>query len=186
MQGERGSTRARREQEKKKKKKYNRRIKGREIEVYLLDLSVPKLVVPLVTAVNGFILRGEGHGADVHELAQRVIEGETMDARPEGHDHVDGGAVHAVARGHHLRAGLQDVRGSGLDVVPSGLLENTEDGAGGHVAVDVGGPIQGVEGAAEAATEFGRNYDRVLLFFGYEKGTSTGFLRVAGQRDSGQ
>ena len=64
---------------------------GRVFELFhgFLDLGVPQLVVAFVAAVDGLGHGRESDGAHVHELANRVVEGE---------------AVHAVHEGdHHLR-----------------------------------------------------------------------------------
>ena len=66
-----------------------------------------------------------------------------MHALAQGQHHLRAGAVHRVARGHQRRPRLQRVINSHLIHVRA--LVDAENGANGHVAVDVGGAVERVK-----------------------------------------
>mmetsp|Transcript_48082 Transcript_48082/g.115568 ORF Transcript_48082/g.115568 Transcript_48082/m.115568 type:complete len:267 (-) Transcript_48082:327-1127(-) len=133
------------------------------------DGEVPVGRVALVARVDLLATaNGELHvGVGVDELSKRGVEGEALDAATfEADDQLRRRAVHAVACRHDIVARAQDVR-RGADAGRR-LLIHGEDGAGAHVAVDVGRAVQRVEGDAEAAGLLDRHDDRLLVLLADE------------------
>eukprot|EP00968_Pinguiococcus_pyrenoidosus_P014315 scaffold1307_cov200-Pinguiococcus_pyrenoidosus.AAC.4 len=127
-------------------------------------LLVPERAVSLVHAVDSLGLVRDAHlSARVHELAEARIQREAVDAAVgEGAHELRGGTIHAVARAHDVRALLQDVDLRRHGVHGRLALPHREDGAGRHVAVDVGRAIQRVKGHDEATRAL-RGDDHWLL-----------------------
>lgn len=116
----------------------------------LLDLRVPGEVVSLIDAVNSLALGGERHvHSSENKLTDTGVKGVSLHAMPVGDHQLGSGAVAAVASANHLSAWPEDIvdRGRALRL----LLPHREDGAGGYVAVYIGGAVEGIEGHAELA-----------------------------------
>mmetsp|Transcript_17531 Transcript_17531/g.44460 ORF Transcript_17531/g.44460 Transcript_17531/m.44460 type:complete len:311 (+) Transcript_17531:201-1133(+) len=112
--------------------------------------GVPVLAVALVDRVDGLgVLRDLDVLVGEDELADAGVVGEDVDAFAKSEDHLGRGAVHAVARGHEFRAGLQDILDRRLLVDIA--LVNAENGADGHVAVDVARAVERIEDGAVLA-----------------------------------
>ena len=100
------------------------------VEVSVAPL-VPVHAVTLVDGVDGARGRQLHVGMGEDELAEGVLEGETVDtAVLHGDDQLGGGTVHGEAGGNHLSSGTEDILGCDLlsgteDVV--GKLEDTEN-----------------------------------------------------------
>mmetsp|Transcript_70811 Transcript_70811/g.198368 ORF Transcript_70811/g.198368 Transcript_70811/m.198368 type:complete len:323 (-) Transcript_70811:170-1138(-) len=142
----------------------------------LLDVGVPQLVVALVARVDGLVLGREGKRANVNELADRVIEGEAVDAVHEGYAQVDRRTVHAVASADHIGTRLEDVGRAGLTL--RSLLEHREDGARGHVAVDVRRSVERVERHAQRPAGSLGHDDGLLLLLRNQESTRARLLKA--------
>mmetsp|Transcript_378 Transcript_378/g.1138 ORF Transcript_378/g.1138 Transcript_378/m.1138 type:complete len:265 (-) Transcript_378:282-1076(-) len=114
------------------------------------DGRVPLQRVALIAREDLLAARGVHlHVRDKEELAEGRVQREALHARAEGHHELRGRAVHAVAGDHDVRARPQDVGHRGLLGRRRGPPVDREDGAHADVAVDVGGAVKRVEGAAE-------------------------------------
>lgn len=147
------------------------------VEVLVAPL-VPVHAVALVDGVDG-ALRGQLHvGVGEDELAQRVLQGEAVDATAtHGDDQLGGGAVHGEAGGDEAGTRVEEVLGAdGLvgaqDFV--GQLEDAEDGADGDTGVQVGGTVDGVADDGVAGVGVLVELDHFLLFFGDEDAALAG------------
>ena len=115
----------------------------------VLKPRVPQALVALVDRVDG----AAGGNAEVSlredELANGGVEGEAVDLVADGEDEVRGGAVHGVAGGDEVNAGLHDALGGLLyrvDILELILhLPNAPNGADGHIRVNVAAAVEGVE-----------------------------------------
>jgi len=136
----------------------------------LVGPVVPEGAVALVDGVDG-ALGGHGHvGVSEDELAQRVLEGEAVDATAaHGDDQLGGGTVHGETGGNEAGTGVEEVLGA--DVLAGtqelvGQLEDTEDGADGNTGVQVGGAVNGVADHGVSGVGVLVELDRVLFLFG--------------------
>mmetsp|Transcript_70654 Transcript_70654/g.160470 ORF Transcript_70654/g.160470 Transcript_70654/m.160470 type:complete len:276 (+) Transcript_70654:40-867(+) len=122
----------------------------------VLDGLVPGVEVPFVAGVDLLAATlGQLHGLHEEELPYGDVEGESVHALAVGDHELSGRAEHAVARRDALRARAEDVVELRGAVSRALAAVDREDGAHTHIAVDVGGTVQGVEGAAEGPTLVG-------------------------------
>lgn len=133
-----------------------------------LDVVLPVERVTLVDRVDAPLL-GDGHvGVGKNELADALVEGETVDgAALHGDDQLGRGAVHGEARSDELGAGLEDVLLAARAVL--GQLVDGKDGADRHAGVQVGGAVDGVAGDGVARVLGVLEVDDFFLFLGNEK-----------------
>lgn len=139
------------------------------VEVFVAPL-VPVLGVTLVNRVDGAGGRKLHVGVGQDKLAQRVLQGETIDtAAAHGDDQLGGGTVHGESRGNQAGTGVKQVLGAnGLagtkDLI--GQLEDTEDSTDGDTSVQVGRTVDRV--ADHGVTGIGVlvELDHLLLFLG--------------------
>jgi hypothetical protein len=119
-------------------------VAGQQFADVALHRRVP---VALIGHVDREFLGG-GRDLDValrqHPRAHLAVQGEAVDAVAGGEHQHGLRAVHGVACGHLLGAGLHEV-GFGRLAHAFRSLKYREDGADGDVDVDVGGAVQWVE-----------------------------------------
>lgn len=105
----------------------------------LVDPVLPVDAVSFVDGVDRPLCR-QGHvGVGQDELAERILEGETINgAAAHGDDKLRRCTVHGETRRDELPAGQQDIIGRhGLAHHALGQLEDAEDGADRHAGVEV-------------------------------------------------
>lgn len=139
---------------------------------------VPVHAVSLVDGVDGPRL-GETHvGVGQDELAQRVLEGEAVDAAAaHGDDQLRRGAVHGEARGDKRSTRVQQLlRADGLALAQDfvGELEDAEDGADGDAGVEVGRAVDGVADDGVAGVGVLVEDDHLFFFLGDEDAALAG------------
>mmetsp|Transcript_94583 Transcript_94583/g.267037 ORF Transcript_94583/g.267037 Transcript_94583/m.267037 type:complete len:295 (-) Transcript_94583:6-890(-) len=132
----------------------------------LQDRRIPLQGIPLVAGEDLLPARRvHDHLGHVQELTQGGVERKALHAGAIGDHKFRGRAVHAVSGHNNVRAGPQDVnlgcRLAGGRRAPV----HREDGTNAHVAIDVRGAVEGVEGDAEGPTLLGVVDDDWLLFF---------------------
>lgn len=113
----------------------------------VLDGLVPVDVIALIAGVDPLApVGGEFHvDPSVNELADGRVETESLHGPAvEGENELDRRGVGAVTGADAVGARAEEVGHR-----PILLLVHREDGTHGHVAIDVRGPVEGIEGDAE-------------------------------------